>query len=61
MSQACFQLAAVDDIIVENEEEFTLIVEVTNPNDRVVGNTTINISDNDCKYDNIRYYDMMME
>lgn len=46
---------AVDDKIVENEDEFTVIVEPSNPNDRCVGNTTIVISDNDGKYDIVGY------
>ena len=53
-SEICFQLLAVDDEIVESEEELILIVEPTNPNDRVVGNTTVTIVDNDCKgYNNV--------
>ena len=48
-SDLCFQLLAIDDEIVENEEEFILIIELSNPNDRVIENATIVISDNDCK------------
>ena len=49
--EVCFQVLAVDDEIIESEEEFTLIVEPTNQNDGIDGNTTIIISDNDCKGD----------
>ena len=53
-SEVCFQLLAVDDEIIESEEDLILIVEPTNPNDRVVGNTTVTIVDNDCKgYNNV--------
>lgn len=48
-SEICFQLLAVDDEIVESEEEFTLIIQPTNPNDILDGNVTINIIDDDCK------------
>ena len=39
-SEACFQLVAVDDETAESNETFTLVVEATNPNDMVDGNTT---------------------
>lgn len=47
VSETCFQITAIDDDIVENNEEFTLIVDTINPNDMVDGNATVNISDND--------------
>ena len=46
-SKACIQLEAVDDNIVENEEEFILAVKAINMNDVLDSNTTIFISDND--------------
>ena len=49
MSQACFQLAAIDDTIVESEEAFTLVIECANSNDIVAGNATVVIIDNDGK------------
>ena len=49
MSQACFQLAAIDDTIVESEETFTLVIESANSNDIVAGNATVVIIDNDGK------------
>ena len=47
VSQTCFQLVTIDDIIVETDEGFTLVVEASNSNDMVVGNATFFISDND--------------
>ena len=52
-SETCFQILAVDDEIVEYDEELTVVFEPTNPNDRISGNTTIIISDNDRKNANI--------
>ena len=49
VSQSCFQLVAIDDTIVESDEEFTLIVEAENLNDVISGNMTIVVSDNDGK------------
>lgn len=49
-SKACFQLEAVDDKIIEAEEMLTLVVETVYLNDTVDGNTTVIISDNDCKF-----------
>ena len=46
-SEACIQLGAVDDNIVENEEEFILAVKAINMNDVLDSNTTLFISDND--------------
>lgn len=48
-SQYCFQLVAVDDTIVESDEEFILVVETKNSNDIVSGNVTVVIFDNDSK------------
>ena len=48
-SEACFQLEAVDDDIVEAEEEFTLVTETIHPNDTVDGSTRVVVTDNDCK------------
>ena len=48
-SKACFQLEAVDDDIVEAEEEFTLVTETNHQNDTVDGSTRVVITDNDCK------------
>ena len=47
VSEACFQLVAIDDHVVENHEEFTLVVEATYSNDVVIGNATFIIADND--------------
>ena len=49
VSQSCFQLVAIDDTIVEIDEEFTLIIEAKNSNDVISGKMTIVISDNDGK------------
>lgn len=47
--EACLQLAAVDDEIVEDHEFFIVMVEALNPNDVVNGTASIIISDNDGK------------
>ena len=47
VSETCFQITAIDDDIVENNEEFMLVVDAVNLNDIVDGNTAVNISDND--------------
>ena len=47
--QACFQVVAIDDTIVENDESFTIAIKAANSNDEAVGNTTVIIIDNDCK------------
>ena len=48
-SEACFQLVAIDDEVVEDDETYTLIVNALNPNDNVDANTTVIIVDNDGK------------
>ena len=48
-SEVCFQLEAIDDEIVEDEEFYTLVVNALNPNDIVDANTTVVILDNDGK------------
>ena len=48
-SHVCFEVLAVDDGIIENEEEFIVVFEPANANDMLNGNTTMNIVDNDCK------------
>ena len=45
--EACFQLVAIDDTIVESDEGFTLVIEAANPNDEVIENATVIIVDND--------------
>ena len=50
-SEACIHLGAVDDNIVENEEEFILAVRAININDVLDRNTTLFISDNDGMWD----------
>lgn len=47
MSEICFPLTAFDDEAVEDEETFTLVIDVLKPNDAVDGNTTIVVFDND--------------
>ena len=49
VSEACLQLQAVDDEIVEDDEYFTVTVETGNSNDMVNGTTLLIISDNDGK------------
>ena len=49
--EACLQLVAIDDEIVEDSEVFTVVVEAMNPNDMVNGTASIIISDNDGKND----------
>ena len=49
VSDACFQLAAVEDMVIEDDKNFTLVVETANSNDKIVGKTTFLISDNDGK------------
>lgn len=46
-SEACVQLEAIDDIIVENEEEFVLVATAVNRYDVLDQNVTIFVSDND--------------
>ena len=47
VSEACLQLLAVDDEIVESNELFTAVVEAHDPNDMVDGATSFAILDND--------------
>ena len=47
VSEACIQFVAIDDELIEDEEHFSVVVEVGNPNDIVYGNTTVTILDND--------------
>ena len=54
MSEACLELVAVEDEIVENDELFTLAVDTQNSNDVVDGNVSVIVTDNDgknCKID----------
>lgn len=46
-SEACLKLVTFDDDIVEDDEHILVMVESTNPSDRVDGNTSVIISDND--------------
>ena len=46
-SQACLQLLATDDKIVEDSEVFIVTIETGNTNDVVNGTTYITITDND--------------
>ena len=48
-SEACLQLLAVDDDIVEGTDVFTVTAEAANTRDTVNGNASITISDNDGK------------
>ena len=62
VSEVCFQLVAVDDVIVESDEMFILVVEATNSNDMVDGNiVVVTISDNDRKDDNVEVHNHMNE
>ena len=47
VSEACLQLLATDDEIVEDDEVFTVMVKAGNPNDKVNGTASVVISDND--------------
>ena len=47
VSEACFELLAVDDEIVEDNECFTVMVKAENPSDLVNGTTVMIIFDND--------------
>ena len=47
--KACLQILATDDGIAENDEVFTITFNATNPKDRVTGNASVTISDNDGK------------
>lgn len=49
-SEACLQLEAFDDNIVEGDDIFTVTAEASNSGDRVNGNVSIIITDNDGKY-----------
>ena len=49
MSEACLELVAVEDEIVENDELFTLTVDTENSNDVVDGNVSVVVMDNDGK------------
>ena len=42
----CFDLLAIDDDIIEDEEAFTVIAETIHPNDMNT-NATVTITDND--------------
>ena len=46
-SEACLQLVSVDDQLIEDKETFSVVVVAQNENDRVNGNTTVIIFDND--------------
>ena len=48
----CHNVSVTDDIIVESNETFTITVETSNPNDVIVGPSTIlvTIVDDDGKY-----------
>ena len=50
-SEACLQLLAVDDEIVEDTELFTVIFKAVNPNDIVNETTSVIVYDNDGKDD----------
>lgn len=50
MSEACLQLLAVDDGIVEDDEVFVITAESDNSNDIATGNVSVNILDNDGVY-----------
>ena len=47
MSEACIQINAIDDELIEDEEHFSVVAEVGNPSDIVYGNTSVTILDND--------------
>ena len=47
MYEACLQLVSVNDEIIEDEETFSVVVVARNENDRVNGNATVIIFDND--------------
>ena len=47
VSEACIQLLAVNDEIVEDDEAFILTIESELPQDRVNGSVSVIISDND--------------
>ena len=48
----CHNISVTDDIIVESNETFTITVETSNPNDVIVGPSTVlvTIVDDDGKY-----------
>ena len=48
----CVTLIATDDQIVEGTESFYFIVRASNPLDMIMGNTTIDIVDDDGKINN---------
>ena len=50
MSEACLELVAVEDEIVENDELFTLTVDTENSNDVIDGNVSVVVMDNDGKH-----------
>ena len=51
VTEACLELLAVDDEIVEDTELFKVIVNTESPNDMVNGTTMIIILDNDGIHD----------
>ena len=51
--EACLELLAVDDEIVEDNELFKVMVNAENPSDMVNGTTMIIILDNDGNHDPI--------
>lgn len=56
--EACFQVRAVDDDIIEDTELFTVMVETSNANDVVNGTTLMIISDNDGNIKGNNYKDL---
>ena len=50
-SETCFQLQAVDDEIVEDNELFMVMVEAVNPNDVINRTALVMITDNDGEVD----------
>ncbi len=50
MSEVCFNVRIINDLLIESLESFVIEVSTSNPYDRIIGNnmTEISIEDNDC-------------
>ena len=47
VSETCLKLVSVDDDLIEDDETFSVVAVAQNANDRVNGNVTVVIFDND--------------
>ena len=50
LTKACLQLEAINDEIIEDNEQFTITFKAMNPRDSVNGTTSLIVDDNDGKH-----------